>query len=190
MGDSKPVPEFKVSVLGAGAVGKSALTIRFVTQNFLEEYDPTIEDSYRKEGICDGDSYILDILDTAGQEEFSSMQDHWMRARDGYLFVYSITARTTFEEVSVLYEKVLRTQEAKKVPAVICGNKCDLEESRQVNHQEGADLAKKLGTGFFETSAKNKINNEDCFLELVREVRKAKKPVTPLKKPGFKCIVL
>ena len=71
--------EYKLVVLGGGGVGKSALTIRLVTDNFLDEYDPTIEDSYRKQVMIDDETALLDILDTAGQEEFSSMQDQWMR---------------------------------------------------------------------------------------------------------------
>ena len=67
------IPVVKISVLGCGAVGKSALTIRFVTNNFLEEYDPTIEDSYRKQVMIGGKSLVFDILDTAGKEEFSSI---------------------------------------------------------------------------------------------------------------------
>jgi len=63
-----------LKVLGSGAVGKSALTIRLVTDNFLDEYDPTIEDSYRKQAVIDNKVALLDILDTAGQDEFSSMQ--------------------------------------------------------------------------------------------------------------------
>mmetsp|Transcript_38734 Transcript_38734/g.62980 ORF Transcript_38734/g.62980 Transcript_38734/m.62980 type:complete len:80 (+) Transcript_38734:121-360(+) len=66
--------EYKLAVLGSGAVGKSALTIRLVTDNFLDEYDPTIEDSYRKQAVIDNKVALLDILDTAGQDEFSSMQ--------------------------------------------------------------------------------------------------------------------
>ena len=70
--------EHKLVVLGGGGVGKSALTIRLVTDNFLEEYDPTIEDSYRKQVKIDGEAALLDILDTAGQEEFDSMQVRWL----------------------------------------------------------------------------------------------------------------
>eukprot|EP00968_Pinguiococcus_pyrenoidosus_P011283 scaffold903_cov262-Pinguiococcus_pyrenoidosus.AAC.18 len=74
-----PSEDYKLVVLGGGGVGKSALTIRLITDNFLEEYDPTIEDSYRKTMKIDGIEAVLDILDTAGQEEYSSMQDQWIR---------------------------------------------------------------------------------------------------------------
>ena len=93
--------EYKLVVLGGGGVGKSALTIRLVTDNFLTEYDPTIEDSYRKQVVIDQKTALLDILDTAGQEEYSSMQDQWMREGKGFLLVYSITSRSTFDETTV-----------------------------------------------------------------------------------------
>jgi len=166
--------EYKVVVLGGGGVGKSALTIRLVTDNFLDEYDPTIEDSYRKQVMIDDETALLDILDTAGQEEFSSMQDQWMRDGQGFLLVYSIVDRPSFAEVSSLKEKILRTKDMDKVPIVLVGNKCDMKDMRDVDYIEGADLAKGWGCSFFETSAKIKLNNEACFFELVREIRKTK----------------
>ena len=168
--------EYKLVVLGAGGVGKSALTIRLVTDNFLDEYDPTIEDSYRKQVMIDDSTAMLDILDTAGQEEFSSMQDQWMRDGKGFLLVYNIISRPTFDEVAVLYDKILRTKDTDKVPVVLVGNKCDLQNQREVAYDDGAQLAKQWGCGFFETSAKLKLNNEACFFELVREVRRQSKP--------------
>lgn len=171
--------EYKIVVLGGGGVGKSALTIRLVTDNFLDEYDPTIEDSYRKQVMIDDETALLDILDTAGQEEFSSMQDQWMRDGQGFLLVYNITSRATFDEVSVLYDKILRTKDTDKVPIVLVGNKCDLKDERDVEYIEGADLAKQWACSFFETSAKIKLNNEACFFELVREIRKTKQQVNP-----------
>merc|ERR1711879_576935 len=111
--------EHKIVVLGGGGVGKSALTIRLVTNNFLDEYDPTIEDSYRKQLIIDERTALLDILDTAGQEEFSSMQDQWMRDGRGFLLVYSITDQNSFDEAMQLYDKILRCKDATDVPVVL-----------------------------------------------------------------------
>lgn len=170
-------------------MGKSALTIRLVTDNFLDEYDPTIEDSYRKQVMIDDETALLDILDTAGQEEFSSMQDQWMRDGKGFLLVYNITSRPTFDEISKLYDKILRTKDATKVPIVVVGNKCDLKDERQVEYNEGFDLAKQWGVPFFETSAKIKLNNEACFFELVREIRRMTKTNKPTKKKSF-CTIL
>jgi len=192
MADGKSL-EYKLVVLGGGGVGKSALTIRLVTDNFLDEYDPTIEHSYRKQVMIDDETALLDILDTAGQEEFSSMQDQWMRDGKGFLLVYNITSRPTFEEVSNLHDKILRTKDADKVPIVLAGNKADLVDERQVGYEEGAQLAKSWNCPFFETSAKKKMNNEACFFELVREIRKldAANPGKKSKdKNRFRCLIL
>jgi len=71
--------EYRITVIGAGAVGKSALTVRFIQGNFVERYDPTIEDSYRKLIEIDSVACVLDIMDTAGQEEYSALRDQYMK---------------------------------------------------------------------------------------------------------------
>ena len=162
--------ETKIVVLGPGGVGKSALTIRLITNNFMEEYDPTIEDSYRKSTSVDGRNVVLDILDTAGQEEFSSMLDQWMREGDGFILVYAINSRITFEETMLLHQKILRAREGEDVAIVLCGNKCDMAEAREVSAEEGQILATEWEVPFMETSAKTQINNEECFYQCVREV--------------------
>jgi GTPase KRas protein len=103
------------------------------------------------------------------------MQDQWMREGKGFLLVYTITNRATFEELNNLYEKILRSKEGHKVPIVICGNKCDLESQRDVPKEDGEALAGQWGCPFYETSAKNKINHEQCFFECVREIRRIEK---------------
>jgi GTPase KRas protein len=163
--------EYKLVVLGGGGVGKSALTIRLVTDNFLKEYDPTIEDSYRKQLKIDNADALLDILDTAGQEEYSSMQDQWMREGKGFILVYAINNRSTFDEVQAFRDKILRTKDAESVPMVLAGNKCDLKDDRQVTQEEGQNLAAQWGCPFLECSAKEKKNNEEVFFEAVRQIR-------------------
>jgi GTPase KRas protein len=165
--------EYKLVVVGGGGVGKSALTIQLINHHFMDEYDPTIEDSYRKQVEIDQETCLLDILDTAGQEEFSAMRDQYMRTGQGFLCVYSITSRSSFEEISSFREQILRVKEEDNVPMVLVGNKCDLEDSRVVATSEGADLAKSFGCKFLESSAKSRINVEESFFELVREIRKS-----------------
>jgi len=164
--------EYKLVIVGGGGVGKSALTIQLIQNHFIDEYDPTIEDSYRKQVTIDNETCLLDILDTAGQEEYSAMRDQYMRTGQGFLCVYAITSRTSFDEVTAFREQILRVKDCDKVPLVICGNKCDLESERQVSKAEGQDLAKSFESPFMETSAKARINVEESFFELVREIRK------------------
>ena len=124
--------EYKVVVVGGGGVGKSCLTIQLVNNHFIDVYDPTIEDSYRKQVSIDEETCLLDILDTAGQEEYSAMRDQYMRNGQGFLLVYSITSRGSFKEVSAFREQILRVKDADRVPMLIVGNKCDLDGERQV----------------------------------------------------------
>ena len=84
----------------AGGVGKSALTIQLIQNHFVEEYDPTIEDSYRKQVMIDGETCLLNILDTAGQEEFSAMRDQYMRTGEGFLIVFAVNNAKSFEDIT------------------------------------------------------------------------------------------
>ncbi len=156
-------------------MGKSALTIQLVQSHFIDEYDPTIEDSYRKQVSIDDEVCLLDILDTAGQEEYSAMRDQYMQGGEGFIVVYAINSRDAFDEVTTFRDQILRVKDADKVPMVICGNKCDLAEDRQVTKAEGEELARSFGVPFFETSALSRINVDESFFELVREIRKARK---------------
>jgi len=148
------------------------LTIQLIQNHFLDEYDPTIEDSYRKQVTIDDEVCLLDILDTAGQEEYSAMRDQYMRTGEGFLLVFAITSRSSFDELNTFKEQILRVKDKNNVPMVICGNKCDLEEERQVSTQEGQDQGKSYGCPFLETSAKARINVEESFYQLVREIKK------------------
>lgn len=163
--------EYKLVVVGGGGVGKSALTIQLIQTHFIDEYDPTIEDSYRKNCMIDGEEVVLDVLDTAGQEEYFAMREQYMRTGEGFLLVYAINSRNSLEELSSFYEQIIRVKDDEHVPLVIVGNKCDLELERQVSYEEGFNLAKKFGAKFLETSAKQRINVEEAFYDLVRTIK-------------------
>ena len=95
-----------------------------------------------------------------------------MRTGQGFMLVYAITSRSSFDEISSFRDQILRVKDKDKVPVVLVGNKCDLESERQVTTNEGNDLARSFGCPFLETSAKTRINVEDSFFNLVREIRK------------------
>ena len=86
---------YKIVVVGSGGVGKSCIVVRFVQGKFIKKYDPTIEDFYRKQIDVDGEAIMLDILDTAGQEEFSALRDSYMRTGDGFVLVYAVNSSTS-----------------------------------------------------------------------------------------------
>ncbi|XP_044084892.1 GTPase KRas isoform X1 [Neovison vison] len=147
--------EYKLVVVGAGGVGKSALTIQLIQNHFVDEYDPTIEDSYRKQVVIDGETCLLDILDTAGQEEYSAMRDQYMRTGEGFLCVFAINNTKSFEDIHHYREQIKRVKDSEDVPMVLVGNKCDLP-SRTVDTKQAQDLARSYGIPFIETSAKTR----------------------------------
>ena len=162
--------QYKIVMLGSGAVGKSAITVQMVSGHFLSSYDPTIEDSYRTTINVNNQDIILNILDTAGQEEFYALRDQYMRSGDGYIIVFSITSVTSFLEVNAIKEQlniVLDSDDNTLIPIILVGNKCDLEEYRQVQSSDAQRLAEEWKVKYFETSAKNKTNINRIFEELV-----------------------
>jgi Ras-related protein Rap-2C len=163
--------EFKVVVLGSGGVGKSALTVQFVSGSFMEKYDPTIEDFYRKEIEVDGAPCVLEILDTAGTEQFASMRDLYIKNGQGFVVVYSITSQQTFQDVRHMKDQICRVKSGcDRVPILLVGNKVDMEHQREVSTVEGMALANAWGCPFMETSAKNRCNVNEVFAEVVREM--------------------
>ncbi|OAA58108.1 Ras small monomeric GTPase [Niveomyces insectorum RCEF 264] len=169
---SKFLREYKLVVVGGGGVGKSCLTIQLIQSHFVDEYDPTIEDSYRKQCVIDDEVALLDVLDTAGQEEYSAMREQYMRTGEGFLLVYSITSRQSFDEITTFQQQILRVKDKDYFPMVVVGNKCDLESEREVTRQEGEALARSFGCKFIETSAKSRINVDKAFYDIVREIRR------------------
>lgn len=168
--------EYKLVVVGGGGVGKSALTIQLIQSHFVDEYDPTIEDSYRKQCTVDGEQVMLDILDTAGQEEYLAMREQYMRTGEGFLLVYAINSRNSLDELQTFYEQIQRVKDSDNVPVLVVGNKSDLEIERQVSYEEGLAFAQSLNCPFLETSAKQRINVEEAFYGLVANINAKKAP--------------
>ena len=92
-------------------------------------------DSYRKQCVIDEEVALLDVLDTAGQEEYSAMREQYMRTGEGFLLVYSITSRQSFEEIMTFQQQILRVKDKDYFPIIVVGNKCDLQHERQVSTQ-------------------------------------------------------
>ncbi|KAG0246450.1 hypothetical protein BGX31_002104 [Mortierella sp. GBA43] len=160
-------PRFSIVVVGDGAVGKSAMTLRFLR----DQYDPTIEDSYCKHIEVDGKEYTLDVIDTAGQHEYRGhWNDQFLRAGDGFICVYSIASMGSFQELVGFRDQIWRAKESEHVPTVVAANKCDLEEGRQVATEVGREFAELSNAFYIETSAKTGHNIHEMVHELVREI--------------------
>ncbi|ODV90710.1 hypothetical protein CANCADRAFT_15103, partial [Tortispora caseinolytica NRRL Y-17796] len=159
---------YKLVVLGDGGVGKTALTIQLCLNHFVATYDPTIEDSYRKQVTLDDETCILEILDTAGQEEYTSLRDQWIRDGQGFMLVYSITSSNSFSRIPSFFNQIQRVKDSTDFPCILVGNKCDREEDREVSRADAEALAKKMNCPFIETSAKQNVNTEKAFTDVVR----------------------
>lgn len=201
------------------------MTIQLIGNHFVDVYDPTIEckawspqpnykrepyrssetlpsiDSYRKQCMIDDEVVLLDI-NKIGQEEYPAMRELCMRNGDGFLLIYSVTSRQSFEEILILQQQILQVNDKGYFPILLVGNKCDLEKERIVSQEgtltpplrlggreanidsfntivEGKALAQQLGCKFIETSAKSRINVESAFYDLIREIRRYNKKHRP-----------
>ena len=164
--------QYKLVVVGSGGVGKSALTIQFIQSHFVSDYDPTIEDSYRKQCVIDDKVAHLDILDTAGQEEFSAMREQYMRTGEGFLLVFSVIEQSSFEEIQTFHRQILRVKDRDEFPMILVANKADLEDERTVSTADGKELSSQLKIPYIETSAKQRTNVDPAFHDLVRAIRR------------------
>eukprot|EP00761_Pharyngomonas_kirbyi_P003155 gb/GECH01003159.1/.p1 GENE.gb/GECH01003159.1/~~gb/GECH01003159.1/.p1 ORF type:complete len:192 (+),score=45.90 gb/GECH01003159.1/:1-576(+) len=165
-------PEIVLSVFGSTGVGKSCMTVQFVQKRFMKEHDPTIEDQYTVIRKVEDEEVSLNIYDTAGQEEFVGLRAHYMKGTDGHMLVYSIVDEESLDEISKIHQQIIRATDCPDIPVLVVGNKCDLEEEREVSKEKGKELADKMGCPFLEASAKDRINIDEAFELLGREVFK------------------
>eukprot|EP00759_Apiculatamorpha_spiralis_P007561 PhF_6_TR14749/c0_g1_i1/m.23161/K04353/RAP1A; Ras-related protein Rap-1A len=149
-----PGVEQRIVVLGAGGVGKSCLCIQFIQGHFVKKYDPTVEDSYRKQIDVDGTPHMIEVLDTAGQDQYASMRETYMKSGNGFVIVYSIADPSTLQSAIKIHDQLLKVRASQPdTPCILLGNKADLLHERQVDATEGEALAKSWGCDFCETSA-------------------------------------
>ncbi|ELP90342.1 hypothetical protein EIN_191220 [Entamoeba invadens IP1] len=164
----------RIIIFGCQGVGKSSITIQLVCNYFEENYDPTIQDSYRTSIFVDREMVLLDVLDTAGDEEFPMFYEEYIRSSNGFVIVYSITSNTTFLNVDMFRNYIYRVLEkdlSEHIPIVLCGNKCDLELERQVFTNDAKKVADEWKMLFYETSAKNNTNIIEMFQGLVINIK-------------------
>ncbi|KAF5018801.1 hypothetical protein F66182_9219 [Fusarium sp. NRRL 66182] len=185
----QPSRELHVVVLGAA---------QFVHNEWIESYDPTIEDSYRTQLQVDGRQVVLEMvvtdsapsLDTAGTEQFGrssiaqqpsrhglgtddgtvAMRDLYMKTGQGFLLVFSITSSSSLSELAGLREEIIRIKDDENIPIVIVGNKADLEENRAVARAKGFSISQRWGAPYYEASARTRTNVDEVFIDLCRQM--------------------
>ncbi|SPP84387.1 blast:GTP-binding protein Rheb homolog [Drosophila guanche] len=170
-----PPKERNIAIMGYRSVviiyvlpaGKSSLSIQFVEGQFVDSYDPTIENTFTKETKVNSQEYDMKLIDTAGQDEYSIFPVQYSMDFHGYVLVYSITSQKSFEVIKIIYEKLLDVMGKKYVPVVLVGNKTDLHQERTVTTEEGKKLAESWRAAFLETSAKQNESVGDIFHQLL-----------------------
>ncbi|XP_018790965.1 PREDICTED: GTP-binding protein Rheb homolog [Bactrocera latifrons] len=162
-----PLKERNIAMMGYSSVGKSSLCIQFVEGQFVDSYDPTIENTFTKIARVNSQDYEVKVVDTAGQDEYSIFPVQYSMDFHGYVLVYSITSQKSFEVIKIIYEKLLDVMGKKYVPVVLVGNKTDLHQERMVSTEEGRKLAESWRAIFLETSAKQNESVADIFHRLL-----------------------
>jgi len=162
--------------MGARGVGKSSIALQFVDSHFPAQYYPTIEEKFTKELKYKGKDYLLEIQDTAGHDEFSLLNDKYAVGWHGYIIVYSVASKVSFELVTIIRDKILAYLSIDKVPLCIVGNKSDLGQQRVITEEQGKELARQLGCQWIETSAKDNENVQQAFQLVVQEIEKEINP--------------
>ncbi|CAO3639607.1 unnamed protein product [Cunninghamella blakesleeana] len=128
-------------------------------------------------------------------EEYTALRDQWIRDGEGFLLVYSISSRSTFERVERFRDQIFRVKDVDNVPLILVGNKCDKITEREVSREEGLNMSKHLKCDFIETSAKTCVNVERSFYTVVRTIRANREGLNQSnnkkkKDKGKKCTIL
>ncbi|MFH4983027.1 hypothetical protein AB6A40_009736 [Gnathostoma spinigerum] len=162
---------FKLLLIGDSGVGKTCVLFRFSDDSFNNSFISTIGIDFKIRTIeLDGKKIKLQIWDTAGQERFRTITTAYYRGAMGIMLVYDITNEKSFENIKNWIRNI-EEHASSDVEKMIIGNKCDMEERRQVSRDRGEHLAIEYGTKFLETSAKANINVEEAFFTLARDIK-------------------
>lgn len=170
----------KIAILGARNVGKTTLTVRFVESHFVESYYPTIENEFTKIIRFKNHNYTLEILDTAGQDEFSLLNMKSLIGIKGIVLCYSVTNRSSFELIPIIWDKLVDQLGRDNLPVVVVANKIDMRVDSTkdyVTREEGIKMIqsivssdKKTRGGFIESSAKQDINVNEAIMMLLKKM--------------------
>ena len=172
-----------IVMLGSGGVGKTAVSLQFVKGEFTESYVPTIEDEFEKNITVDGKSYKIEIVDTAGQEDFKDLRARYIREGNAFIFMYAVDDESSLNFIQEIYDDVIAVK--KTLPAtLILGNKCDLPPPFAVTKEQAEATSKQKWQGIevIETSAKTNKNITEAIEKIVRKVKGLDKPAAQAKK--------
>ena len=164
---------YRIVVLGAGGVGKTAILRSSIKKDFPLSYVRTVEETYTTTRQFDNCLIKLDILDTDGEGD-STTKSMYYKHGEGFILVYDITDQESFLQIKKIYQEIRAARamdSSMRLPIVIAGNKCDLTQRRVVQMGEGEELARLLRVDLIETSAKYATNLDELFTLIISEIR-------------------
>ena len=174
----------KCVVVGDGAVGKTSLLISYSSNHFMTDYIPTVFDNYTANVVLDGKFYLLNLWDTAGQEEFDTLRYLSYPNTDIFLLCFSLVCRTSFHNIENKWIHELAYY-CPNVPYILVGTKCDLckHSTTRISYDEAINMAKRIDAiKYVETSALTQENLQQVFNEAIKisifpknSLKKAKK---------------
>ena len=162
--------KIKIMVIGDTLVGKTALITKYTKNTFGGAYLTTAGIDFQDKFLnINGKEIKIELWDTAGQERFRNIAKNYFQSSDGFLLVYDLTKKSSFENLE-FWNTQINLNAPKETKYILVGNKKDLENQREVQIEEGEDFAKKNNIKFFETSAKDGTNVIDVFETLAKEI--------------------
>ena len=160
----------KILTLGNGAVGKTSFIMKFTENYFHENYIMTVGFEFQTKKVKVNEKmYTVCFYDTAGQERYKSLSVSLYKKAEGIILMYDVTKRKTFEDIPEWMDNI-KVNKGLEYPIILIGNKCDLEERREVQTEEGEKLSKKYNLSFYETSNKEGKNVEEVGMELIKRI--------------------
>ena len=165
----------RINIVGGGGVGKTTFATYFVSRIFYPEYDPNVEDTYRRRYIDDENIVTVELLvDSASMMSYTTTEVYNMKLADGFILLYSVTHQESLQKLHSFVDKIQKVKECEFIPMLVVGNKSDVESERAVTIDEGFQFAATHNCPFFEASVKYGVNIDDPVHTLAREVIKFK----------------
>ena len=162
---------YKVLLLGDTTVGKTCFLMKYTDKTFQDVHISTIGLDYRLKSMTlkSGKNIKLQIWDTAGQDRFRAITKNYYKGANGIILIYDVTNPKTYDNVKNWVTQI-REEASPNVVVYLCGNKIDMKEDRKVKEEDGNKLAEEFGFPFNETSARDGININETFEDLVERI--------------------
>ena len=159
----------KITVLGKTLVGKTSLTNRYINYNQPDDHDPTLTRIQKFTRINDK-NYEIEIFDADGDEDYQNMLDMWISFGNGFLLVFAINDKSSFDYIPSKIERIIKKKHDKEFPMILVGNKLDLADNREVSYDEAKKLADFWNIDYIETSTTTNYNCDEIFDHLTEKI--------------------